>query len=56
MDYQKLYKKMFQETTKAIYILQQAQMECEDMYIEMCENDDDKISHFTLVESKNTDV
>ena len=55
MDYQKLYHKMFQATTKAIYTLQQAQLECEDMYIEMCEKDDEKTSQFVVVEKGNTE-
>ena len=54
MDYKKLYQKMFQETTKAIYILQQAQIECENMYIEMGERDDRIISQFALVKDENT--
>ena len=54
MDYKKLYQKMFQETTKAIHTLQQAQLECEDMYIEMAEKYDEKISKFSLVKKENT--
>lgn len=52
MDYKKLYQKMFQETTKAIHTLQQAQIECEDMYIEMGEKDGGKISQFTMIEKE----
>ena len=55
MDYKKLYHKMFNATSNAISILQQAQIECEDMYLELCEKDDEKISQFTLVEKNSED-
>lgn len=32
-DYQKMYRKLFQATTKAIELLQQAQQETEEIYI-----------------------
>ena len=54
MDYKKLYKKMFNATTEAIYTLQQAQIECEDMYIESGEKDGEKISKFTVLENEST--
>lgn len=55
MDYKKLYKKMFNATTEAIYTLQQAQIECEDMYMEMGEKDDEKISKFNVLENESTE-
>ena len=32
-DYKNMYLKLFRETTKAIELLQNAQIECEDIYI-----------------------
>lgn len=32
-DYQKMYRKLFQATTRAIELLQQAQQETEEIYI-----------------------
>ena len=55
MDYKKLYHKMFNATSDAIAILQKAQVQCEEMYLELSERDDKNISQFTLVENKNTE-
>lgn len=33
VDYKELYSKLFRETTKAIEILENAQRECEELYI-----------------------
>lgn len=55
MDYKKLYYKMFNATSDAITILKQAQIECEDIFLELGEKDDEKISQFTLIENKNTE-
>lgn len=44
---------MFNATSNAISILQQAQIECEDMFLELGEKDDEKISQFILLENKN---
>ena len=44
-----LYKKMFASVTKAIMILQEAQIECEKMYIDMGEDDDNMVKQFKLV-------
>lgn len=33
IDYKQMYKRMFQEMTKAILTLQEVQRECEEMYI-----------------------
>ena len=38
-DYKELYCKMFSASTKALHILQQAQIECENMYLEMTEKE-----------------
>ena len=32
-DYKEMYKRMFQETTRAIRILEAVQQECEELYI-----------------------
>lgn len=32
-DYKELYKMLFQAVTKSIYILQEAQQKCEEMYM-----------------------
>ncbi len=32
-DYREMYIKLFQETTRAILILQKAQQDCEELYI-----------------------
>ena len=32
-DYREMYIKLFQETTRAILILQKAQQDCEEMYL-----------------------
>ena len=37
MDYKKLYHKMFNATSDAIAILQKAQVQCEEMYLELSE-------------------
>lgn len=39
VDYKELYCKMFSASTKALHIIQQAQVECEKMYLEMTENE-----------------
>ena len=39
VDYKELYCKMFSASTKALHIIQQAQIECEKMYLEMTENE-----------------
>ncbi len=44
-----LYKKMFASVTEAIMILQEAQIECEKMYIDMGEDDDNMVKQFKLV-------
>jgi hypothetical protein len=49
MDYKTLYKKMFASVTEAIMILQEAQIECEKMYIDMGEDDDNMVKQFKLV-------
>ncbi len=38
-DYKAMYKIMFQAMTKAIYTLQEAQLKCEELYIESSEDE-----------------
>ena len=44
-DYEKLYHKLFNDITEAIEKLQKAQIDAEEMYLDMCEeeypNDED---------------
>lgn len=54
MDYKKLYFKMFNAATDAVRILEEAQQQCEDMYIEMGEKDDENLARFILAENENT--
>ena len=42
-DYKTMYKKLFAAVTEAIDILQKAQQETEEVYIESSENDKNKI-------------
>ena len=42
-DYKTMYKRLFVAVTEAIDILQKAQQEAEEIYIESSENDDNKI-------------
>ncbi len=51
-DYKKLYHKLFNAMTDAITILQQAQLEVEEEYIETSENDNIKALRFKVVEKK----
>ena len=44
MDYKGMYLKMMRETEKAIDILIKAQRECEEMYIGMSEEEEQKNS------------
>lgn len=55
MDYKKLYFKMFNAATDAVRILEEAQQQCEDMYIEMGEEDDKHLVQHILTENENTE-
>ena len=51
-DYKKMYTKLFQSQSKAIEILQQAQLEVEDMYIEA---DEPQLKLFPKMEKEPPD-
>jgi len=38
-DYKEMYLKLIRETEKAIRILQQAQLDCEELYLQSTENE-----------------
>ena len=52
-DYKKLYCKMFSAATKALHIIQQAQIECENMYLEMSENKRDEFKVLDMSDYEN---
>ena len=54
-DYKNMYRNLFKSVTEAIGILQQAQIEAEEMYIDSAEVDEKKFSSFRIVESKQHD-
>ena len=41
-DYKEMYLKLMRETEKAIRILQQAQLDCEELYLQSTENEADE--------------
>ena len=47
-DYKTMYKKLFIAVTEAIDILQKAQQETEEIYIESSENDNNRIVEFKI--------
>ena len=54
-DYKTMYKKLFVAVTVAIDILQKAQQETEEIYIDSSENDDNKIVKLIHVDKKESD-
>ena len=52
-DYKEMYKKLFRAVTQATDILQKAQLECEEIYINSSENDDNKIMKLKVLNSKD---
>ena len=50
-DYKTMYKELFKAVTEAIDILQKAQIECEEIYINSSENDDNKIMKLKVLNS-----
>lgn len=48
-NYKELYKKMFIAVTEATEILKNAQVECEELYINSSEEDEVKIAEFKIV-------
>ncbi len=55
-DYKKLYCKMFSASTKALHIIQQAQIECENMYLEMTENENNALKVLKMNEYNNAEI
>ena len=51
-DYKEMYKKLFRAVTQATEILQKAQLECEEIYINSSENDDNKIMQLKVLNGK----
>ena len=54
-DYKNMYRNLFKSVTEAIGILQQAQIDAEEMYIDSAEVDEKRIASFKVVESMQTD-
>ena len=52
-DYKTMYKELFKAVTEAIDILQKAQIECEEIYINSSENDDNKIMQLKVLNGKD---
>ena len=52
-DYKNMYKNLFNAVTEAIGILQRAQTDVEEMYINSCEIDETKLSQFKIVDNKS---
>ena len=52
-DYKRMYKKLFNAVTEAIEILQEAQVDTEELYIESSEIDDTKLSKFKIIDNKS---
>ena len=51
-DYKSMYHKLFKGVTEAIEILQQAQLETEEMYIDSSEIDEERASKFKIIDKK----
>ena len=52
-DYKTMYKELFKAVTEAIDILQKAQIECEEIYINSSENNDNKIMQLKVLNGKD---
>ena len=52
-DYKNMYKNLFNAVTEAIGILQRAQTDFEEMYINSREIDETKLSQFKIVDNKS---
>ena len=52
-DYKEMYLKLFRAVTQATDILKEAQLECEEIYVNSSENDDNKIMQFKVLNGKN---
>ena len=44
-DYKEMYLKLMRETEKAIRILEQAQLDCEEFYLQSEDEDDSELSN-----------
>ena len=44
-DYKEMYLKLMRETEKAIRILEQAQLDCEELYLQSEDEDDSELSN-----------
>ena len=52
-DYKRMYAKLFNAITDAVEILQQAQQETEEIYIESCDIDDLNAAKLKILDKKN---
>ena len=52
-DYKEMYLKLSRAVTQATDILKEAQLECEEIYVNSSENDDNKIMQFKVLNGKN---
>ena len=52
-DYKNMYRKLFNAVTEAIEILQKAQTDAEEMYINSTEIDETKFSKFKIIDGKS---
>ena len=52
-DYKTMYNELFKAVTEAIDILQKAQIECEEIYINSSENNDNKIMQLKVLNGKD---
>ncbi len=52
-NYKEMYRKLFTAVTQATQILQEAQLECEELYINSSEDDEDKVKEFKVFSSKD---
>ena len=52
-NYKEMYRKLFIAVTQATEILKEAQLECEELYINSSEDDDDKVKEFKIIAPKD---
>ena len=52
-NYKEMYRKLFIAVTQATEILKEAQIECEELYINSSEDDDDKVKEFKIIANKD---
>ncbi len=51
-NYKEMYRKLFIAVTQATEILKEAQLECEELYINSSEDEEDKVKEFKVLSSK----